>query len=63
MVLHRESFREEVKSLEETDWPVSAICIKALAPRRSTIVYNRFVANGCNEEFGSKENIGRSNGA
>lgn len=62
-LLHRKSLRGDVNSLGAIACPVRAICINALAPRRSTIVYNRLVAKGWYVGFGRRENSGSRSGA
>jgi hypothetical protein len=62
-LLHLESFRDDVNRRVTTFCPLSAICAIAMALRRSTTVYSRFVARGCRAEFGSSEKSGRKRGA
>jgi hypothetical protein len=57
------SFLADANVLEETDAPVSAICIKELALRRSMTIYSVLVANGWTMGLGSSAKRGRSNGA
>ena len=45
-LVHWISFLADANILEETDAPVSAICIKELALRRSMIIYSMLVAKG-----------------
>lgn len=62
MLSHFLSFLEEVNSRVEEDWPESAICIRALAERRSSRMYKRLVRRE-NADEGMSANKGSSKGA
>ena len=62
MLSHFLSFLEEVNSRVEKDWPESAICIRALAERRSSRIYKRLV-KWENADEGMSANNGSSKGA
>lgn len=62
MLSHFLSFLEEVNSRVEEDWPESAICIRALAEKRSSKMYKRLVKRE-NAVEGMSANKGSSKGA
>lgn len=62
-LVHLKSFLEDVNSRVATFCPLSAICPIALALRRSTTVYSRFVARGRCAGLGRSENNGSRRGA
>jgi hypothetical protein len=62
-LLHLLFFLGEVKSFEDTASPDSAMLIKAFALNRSSIMYNRYVKAGYDEELGRRENRGNRSGA
>jgi hypothetical protein len=63
MLLQRMSFLEDVKRLEDTETPLSAILIRALAQSTSRTIYKAFVAKGCLSTFEKRENKDRRSGA
>lgn len=62
-LLHRRSFRDDMNNLVTTACPLSATCASALALKRSTTVYSRFVASGALDGFGRSEKSGSRTGA
>lgn len=62
-LLHFLSFLGDVYSFDDPASPESAICMRALALSRSTIIYKRYVKAGYVAELGRRANRGRSRGA